>query len=56
LKYSTLQAENFKPLPIQNFSAGDHEVMFHSLQLSAGIYLLQVKIDDQLEVRKLMVE
>ncbi|MBK6484947.1 MAG: T9SS type A sorting domain-containing protein [Chitinophagaceae bacterium] len=40
----------------KDLSSGNHEVIFQRGQLSSGLYLLQVKLGDILEVRKLVVE
>ncbi|MBK6484946.1 MAG: T9SS type A sorting domain-containing protein [Chitinophagaceae bacterium] len=40
----------------QNLAAGNQEIVFQRGQLSSGLYLLQVKLGDTMEVRKLVVE
>ncbi len=40
----------------QNLAAGNQEIVFQRGQLSPGLYLLEVKMGKQVEVRKLLVE
>ena len=40
----------------KDLSSGNHEVIFQRGQLSSGLYLLEVKLGEQVEVRKLVVE
>ena len=40
----------------QNLAAGNQEIVFQRGQLSSGLYLLQVKLGDIMEVRKLVLE
>ncbi|MBK6484943.1 MAG: T9SS type A sorting domain-containing protein [Chitinophagaceae bacterium] len=40
----------------QNLAAGNQEIVFQRGQLSSGLYLLEVKLGEQVEVKKLMIE
>ncbi|MEO6166038.1 MAG: T9SS type A sorting domain-containing protein [Chitinophagales bacterium] len=51
-----LTGRGLQTLLDKNLAAGNHEVIFNRRQLSPGLYLLQVKMGDQLDVKKLVVE
>jgi len=40
----------------EDFSAGDHEVIFNRGALSSGIYLLQIKTGEGVKMKKMLVE
>jgi len=45
-----------KVITNENFSEGNHEVTFNRESLSAGIYLLQLRTNEGVIIRKLMME
>lgn len=56
IQLNDLTGRKLQTLLDQDLSLGNHHLTFHRGQLSPGLYLLQVKMGAQLEVRKLVVE
>lgn len=51
-----LSGKKLQTILDENLVAGNHEIKFNRGKLVAGVYLLEVKMGDELEVKKLVVE
>jgi hypothetical protein len=56
ISITDISGKTLKTIADQNFSPGRHEVKFNRGSMPAGIYFLQVKMNDGLMVRKIVLE
>jgi len=48
-----VQGRHIKSLPIQSYSPGSHELILETAELSPGIYLLQMRMENQIQLRRI---